>query len=69
MWKHVDIENVHARCLQNYQLFLEKIEMGKQVAIMIENGEIIYESLGKMGKEAFHIYRKHLLVNISNISL
>ena len=67
--KPVDIENVCARCLQNYQLFLEKIEIGKQVAIMIENGEIIYESLGKMDKEAFDMYRKHLLIDISDITL
>ena len=51
--KRVDVENVRTRCLQNYQLFLEKIEIGKQVAIMIENGEIIYKSQGKMDKEVF----------------
>ena len=37
------IEDVCTRCLQNHQLYLKKIELGKQVAIIIENGEVIYE--------------------------
>ena len=60
---------VHTRCLQNYQLYLEKIEIGKQVATIIENGEIIYESLGRSDKEAFDTYRKYIKVDISNITL
>ena len=60
---------VCTRCLQNYQLYLEKIEIGKQVATIIENGEIIYESLGRSDKEAFDTYRKYIKVDISNIAL
>ena len=60
---------VRTRCLQNYQLYLEKIEIGKQVATIIENGEIIYESLGRSDKEAFDTYRKYIKVDISNITL
>ena len=50
--KSNEIDDIRTRCLQNYQLYLEKIEIGKQVATIIENGEIIYESLGRSDKEA-----------------
>ena len=67
--KSNEIDDIRTRCLQNYQLYLEKIEIGKQVATIIENGEIIYESLGRKDKEAFDTYRKHIKVDISNITL
>ena len=68
--KSVDkIDDVRARCLQNHQLYLEKIELGKQIATIIENGEVIYESLGRSDKEAFDTYRKYLKVDISNVEL
>ena len=63
------IDDVRARCLQNHQIYLEKIQLGKQVATIIENGEVMYESLGKIDKEAFDTYRKYLKVNISNVVL
>ena len=63
------ITDVRTRCLQNQQLYLEKIELGKQVATIIENGDVIYESLGKIDKEAFDTYRKYLKVDISDIVL
>ena len=63
------IDDVRARCLQNHQLYLEKIELGKQVATIIENGEVIYESLGKIDKKAFDTYRKYLKVDISDVVL
>ena len=63
------IADVRTRCLQNQQLYLEKIELGKQVATIIENGDVIYESLGKIDKEAFDTYRKYLKVDISDIVL
>ena len=62
-------DNVRTRLLQNHQLYLEKIELGKQVAHFIENGEMIYESLGRSDKEAFDTYRKYIKVDISNIML
>ena len=61
--------DVRARCLQNHKLYLEKIELGKQVASIIESGEVVYESLGKMDKEAFDTYRKYIKVNISDVVL
>lgn len=39
------------------------------MATIIENGEVAYESLGKMDKEAFDIYRKYLKVDISDVVL
>ena len=67
--KHNQTNDVRARCLQNHKLYLEKIELGKQVATIIENGEVAYESLCKMDKEAFDIYRKYLKVDISDVVL
>ena len=61
--------DVRARCLQNHRLYLEKIELGKQVASIIESGEVIYESLGRTDKEAFDTYRKYLKVDIADIVL
>ena len=66
--KSNDID-VRARCLQNHQLYLEKIELGKQVATVVECGEVIYESLGKTDKGAFDTYRRYLKVDISNVVL
>ena len=68
--EYVDqIDDVHTRCLQNHQLYLKKIELGKQVATIIENGEAAYKSLGKIDKEALDTYRKYLKVDISDIVL
>ena len=64
-----EIDNVLTRCVQNHQLYLEKIELGKQVATIVESGKVIYESLGKMDKEAFDTYRKYLKVDISHVVL
>ena len=55
--------------MQNHRLYLEKIELGKQVASIIESGEVIYESLGRTDKEAFDTYRKYLKVDIADIVL
>ena len=64
-----EIDDVRTRCLQNHRLYLEKIQVGKQVASIIESGEVIYESLGRMDKEAFDTYRKYLKVDIADIVL
>ena len=63
------VDNVRTRCLRNHQLYLEKIELGKQVATIIESGEVIYESLGKRDKEAFETYRRYFKIDISNVQL
>ena len=64
-----ETDDVRTRCLQNHRLYLEKIELGKQVASIIESGEVIYESLGRTDKEAFDTYRKYLKVDIADIVL
>ena len=48
-----EINDVYARCLRSQQLYLKKIELGKQVATIIESGKVMYEALGKIDKEAF----------------
>ena len=55
-----DIDNVRAKCLQNHQLYLEKIKIGEPVASMVESGEVMYESLDKTHRNAFKTYRKYL---------
>ena len=57
-----EIDDVRARCLQNQKLYLEKIELGKQVASLVESGEVMYESLEKIHKNSFDTYRKYLKV-------
>ena len=64
-----EIDDVYARCLQNHQLYLEKIELGKQVATIVESGKVLYESLGKTDKEALDTHRKHLRLDTSDIIL
>ena len=63
------IDDVRAKCLQSQQLYLEKIELGKQIANIVETGEVMYEALGKEYKEAFDTYRKYLKVDISDFVL
>ena len=48
-----EIDDVYARCLRSQQLYLKKIELGKQVATIEESGKVMYEALGKIDKEAF----------------
>ena len=55
-----EIDNVRAKCLQNHQLYLEKIKIGEPVASMVESGEVMYESLDKTHRNAFKTYRKYL---------
>ena len=59
-----EIDNVLTRCVQNHQLYLEKIKLRKQEATIVESEkEVTYESLGKIDKEAFDTYRKYLKVD------
>ena len=55
-----EIENVRLRCVQNHHLYLDKIELGMQVAAVVRNGEVLYESLGDKDREAFDMYRRYL---------
>ena len=64
-----ETDDVRARCLQNQRLYLEKIELGKQVASIIESSEVIYESLGRTDKKAFDTYQKYFKVDIADIAL
>ena len=45
------IDDVRAKCLQSQQLYLEKIELGKQVARMAESGKVMNEALVKKDKK------------------
>ena len=64
-----ETDDVYARCLQNHQLFLEKVQLGKKVASIVESGDVIYQSLGKTDREAFDTYRKYLKVDITDVVL
>ena len=55
--------------MKAYETLPRKDKLGKQVATIIENGEVIYEWLGKIDKEAFDVYRKYLKVDISDVVL
>ena len=55
-----ETDNVRAKCLQNHQLYLEKIRIGERIASMIESGEVMYESLDRTHRNAFKTYRKYL---------
>ena len=64
-----ETDDVYTRCLQNHQLFLEKVQLGKKVASIVESGDVIYQSLGKTDREAFDTYRKYLKVDITDVVL
>ena len=44
--------------LQDNQDYLDKIELGKQIIVIINEGVVKEESLSKSRKEALHLYRK-----------
>ena len=50
--------------------YKEKIEMGRRVVAIIDEGTVFEGSLSKKNKEAFHLYRKQKpRMNTSNIEL
>ena len=63
------MDDVRDRCLRNYKLYLEKIELGRKVTEFIESGLIVYDSLCKTDKESFDLHQKQLKIDTSNIVL
>ena len=56
-----DEEDVRERLLKNNQIYLNKIEMGKKIADIIQEGVILEESLIKDHNEALDLYRNFIL--------
>ena len=54
----VDISSLEEEMLQDNQRYLENIELGKQISMIINKGVIREESLSKYRKEALDLYRK-----------
>ena len=54
----LDTSNLEEELLKNNQLYLDKIELGKQIAIIIDKGTVREESLTRHQKEALDTHRK-----------
>ena len=52
-------DNVRARCLENHQRYLKKIELGKEVASCVESGVVMKEALDGELKNYFDTYMYH----------
>ena len=52
-------DNVRARCLENHQRYLKKIELGKEVASYVESGVVMKEALDGELKNYFDTYMYH----------
>ena len=55
----VTIEDLRQNLLQNNKVYLEKIELGRKISIIIEEGVVQEESLTKEHQAALELYRKH----------
>ena len=56
--------------LQDNQDYLDKIELGKQIIAIINEGVVKEESLSKSRKEALHLYRKQTpMLNMIQVEL
>jgi len=54
-----DIASLEEELLKTNKEHLEKIELGHQIANILDKGTVLEESLKKMHKEALDLYRKH----------
>ena len=54
----LDVETLEEELLQDNQDYLEKIELGKQIAAIIDKGTVREESLKRNRKEALDMHRK-----------
>ena len=54
----LNVISLREELLQNNQEYLEKIELGKQIAAIIDEGVVREESLTRAHKEALDLYRK-----------
>ena len=52
------IEDLRAQLMKNNQIYLNKIELGKQIADIVDEGKVREESLEREHKEALEMYRK-----------
>ena len=65
-----DEENLREDLLKDNQLYLDKIELGKKIAVIIDEGMVREESLTKDRKLALDLYRKQRpRFDIANIEL
>ena len=56
----VDLTSLRGELLTDNQEYLDKIELGKQIASIIDEGVVREESLTKIRKEALDLYRKQM---------
>lgn len=52
------IEDIRTQLTKNNQIYLNKIDLGKQIADIVDEGEVREESMEKEHKEALDMYRK-----------
>ena len=52
-------DNVRARCLENHQRYSKKIELGKEVASLVESGVVMEEALDGTLRNYFDTYIYH----------
>ena len=66
----VDTEGLEVNMLQDNQDYIEKIELGKQINIIIGKGAVKEESLSRTRKEALDLYRKQIPIrNMEQVEL
>ena len=58
--KKVDIKSLRDDLLRNNREYLDKIDLGNQIADIIDEGVVREESLTKERKEALDLYRKQM---------
>ena len=66
----LDPKNLEEQLLQDNQIYLDKIELGTQIATIIDKGTVQEESLKNHHKEALELYRKQMpRIDIQSIQL
>ena len=66
----LDLRNLEEQLLRDNQIYLDKIELGTQIAIIIGKGTVREESLANHHKEALELYRKQKpRIDIQSIQL
>ena len=56
----LDTLHLEVELLQDNQDYLDKMELGKQIAVIIDKGTVREESLTRIRKEALDLYRKQM---------
>ena len=66
----LDHKNLKEELLHDNQIYLDKIELGNQIATIIDEGTVREESLKNHHKEALELYRKQMpRIDIQSIQL